>query len=289
MSTLHHRKIELQSPKDLQYLRDSVARAARSAIDLHLPPSATLVPPAPAPSQAGQGGKHGRNEAIGNDPLRRRVEELVAEYVRSTFELASYNITINGLDAHALAASTGSPPLNADPDAFLSTSPTSSSSEYEPYDPRLASRVQALHAALEQETLAVAQLRREAPARAAEKYRQECAALDASLSSSSSFFSPAATAAAAAGAAGVTMEIDASGADEEGVALQQQHRQREDVQIQKGMLDLETIAKAMPRRDEVSQTWERGLQDLVALKATMPGTAAKLERAKAAVDYVQSR
>ena len=48
-----HRKIELQAPEDLQYLISNVRRAANERIDKDLPP------------------------IEGEDPIRRRVEELV--------------------------------------------------------------------------------------------------------------------------------------------------------------------------------------------------------------------
>jgi hypothetical protein len=51
----HHRKIELQSPDDLQYLISNVRRAANEKIDKDLPP------------------------IEGEDKMRRRVEELVSE------------------------------------------------------------------------------------------------------------------------------------------------------------------------------------------------------------------
>lgn len=53
-----HRKVELQSPLDLQYLIANVQRAAREKLDRHLPPDA-------APE--------------GEDAMRTRVEELVDE------------------------------------------------------------------------------------------------------------------------------------------------------------------------------------------------------------------
>lgn len=49
----YHRKIELQSPDDLQYLISNVRRAANEKIDKDLPP------------------------IEGEDKMRRRVEELV--------------------------------------------------------------------------------------------------------------------------------------------------------------------------------------------------------------------
>ena len=51
----HHRKIELQSPDDLQYLISNVRRAANEKIDKDLPP------------------------IEGEDKMRRRVEEMVQE------------------------------------------------------------------------------------------------------------------------------------------------------------------------------------------------------------------
>ena len=48
-----HRKIELQSPEDLQYLVSNIRRAANEKIDKDLPP------------------------IEGEDKMRRRVEELV--------------------------------------------------------------------------------------------------------------------------------------------------------------------------------------------------------------------
>lgn len=51
----HHRKIELQSPDDLQYLISNVRRAANEKIDKDLPP------------------------IEGEDKMRTRVEKLVQE------------------------------------------------------------------------------------------------------------------------------------------------------------------------------------------------------------------
>lgn len=73
-----HRKVELQAPADLTYLVSNVSRAARAKIDTHLPPDA-------APES-------------GEDALRRRVEVLVEEYIRKTFEGAKEGISVNGMD-----------------------------------------------------------------------------------------------------------------------------------------------------------------------------------------------
>ncbi|KAE9369517.1 hypothetical protein N431DRAFT_307864, partial [Stipitochalara longipes BDJ] len=69
-----HRKIELQSPDDLQYLVSNIRRAANEKIDKDLPP------------------------IEGEDKMRECVEELVHSYVNDVFHKAAVNITINGLD-----------------------------------------------------------------------------------------------------------------------------------------------------------------------------------------------
>lgn len=77
-----HRRIELQSPADLLYLRSNASRAARQKIDLHFPPSA-------APE-------------LGEDAMRKRVEELVDEYLAKTFRMAGQSVEVNGLEAAEL-------------------------------------------------------------------------------------------------------------------------------------------------------------------------------------------
>lgn len=76
-----HRRVELQSAADMTYLIANAKRAARAKIDLHLPPSA-----------APEGGE---------DVLRRRVEELVDEYIRNVFAGARHGISVNGIEAAA--------------------------------------------------------------------------------------------------------------------------------------------------------------------------------------------
>lgn len=78
-----HRRVELQSAADMTYLMANAKRAARAKIDLHLPPSA-----------APEGGE---------DVLRRRVEELVDEYIRNVFASARQGISVNGIESSAAA------------------------------------------------------------------------------------------------------------------------------------------------------------------------------------------
>ncbi|PYH80026.1 Mis14-domain-containing protein [Aspergillus uvarum CBS 121591] len=142
MSDSHHRKIELQSAADLTYLYGNTVALSRQKLDLHLPPSA--------------------NPSDGPDPMRERVRELVDEYILRTFTSASYSITINGLDSSSKEF-----PF---PASF--TAPTEQV-EYEAYDAKLASRVSSLYAQLESLTTTVAQLRRDAPGRAARAYAEQ--------------------------------------------------------------------------------------------------------------------
>lgn len=79
--TSEFRKVELQSPADLQYLEATAKRAAREKIDRALPPSAA------ANGSSGEG-----------DVLRRRVEELVDQYIKDTFQGVRANVVVNGVD-----------------------------------------------------------------------------------------------------------------------------------------------------------------------------------------------
>ncbi|PGH21560.1 hypothetical protein AJ80_03120 [Polytolypa hystricis UAMH7299] len=140
----HHRKIELQSTADLSYLYANTVALSRQKLDLHFPPSAT-------------------NDA---DPMKERVRELVDEFITKTFTSATSSISINGLDSSTSSASGASFPLHS----FLSAR---EAIEYEPFDANLASRVTALYAQLESLTTTVAQMRRDAPGRAAKVLGEE--------------------------------------------------------------------------------------------------------------------
>lgn len=85
-------------------------------------------------------------------------QSLQPQYIKQTFTTASSSISINGIDS--------SSPQFPFPASF--TAPETV--EYEPYDSELASRVTALYAQLESLTTTVAQLRRDAPRRAAKDY-----------------------------------------------------------------------------------------------------------------------
>lgn len=73
-----HRKIDLQSPADLAYIRGQMSRAARANIDRALPPAA---------APAGE-----------DDALRRAVERLVDAYVTDVWRGVRQNARVNGID-----------------------------------------------------------------------------------------------------------------------------------------------------------------------------------------------
>lgn len=85
------------------------------------------------------------------------------QFIAQTLAHARLNVTVNGLDLPAPSRSTST--------STASQTGEEDGVEYEPYDARLASKLQSLYLALESETMAVARLRREAPRRAAEGWR----------------------------------------------------------------------------------------------------------------------
>jgi kinetochor protein Mis14/NSL1 len=91
---------------------------------------------------------------------------LVLKFIHQTYTLASDSISINGVDLNTSDRSTGRKknlPLGS---AFSAPETI----EYEAFDGALASRVSSLYAQLESLTTSVAQLRREAPGKAAKMY-----------------------------------------------------------------------------------------------------------------------
>ena len=132
---LHHRKIELQSPLDLTYLRQNIESAAHEKINLNLPIGA-VVQTGGGDSGSGehdervrkesedvnatvekgeeQGGDRKRRrtgkedgervevedgQSNGDeDPLRVRVRDMVQEFLDQTFTFAGHSISINGID-----------------------------------------------------------------------------------------------------------------------------------------------------------------------------------------------
>ena len=194
----HHRKIELQSPLDLEYLRNNLLLSAQQKLDLNLPPSALRKPPAqPATFISLDGPQRDASSSqqpptiqpqtqhppprpsqddLEDDPLRTRVQSLLAAFLARTWSSASHSITINGLDASFLPHTLTSLPTDAHTNACASQHPPNEREgldfTYHPYDARLQTHLTSLYGELESLTAQVSKLRREAPITGAQNYSQ---------------------------------------------------------------------------------------------------------------------
>ncbi|KAL2045501.1 hypothetical protein N7G274_001929 [Stereocaulon virgatum] len=192
---VHHRKIDLQSPSDLTYLLNNITTVAQQKIDLAIPRSA-------APE--------------GEDAYRSRVEELVQEYIHQTLTLALPSLTFNGLDPS---------PKILRPDPIPETTETDDSGNYEPYDPRLAKKLQMLYMEFETQSTRVAELRKEVPGAAAKRHMDR---LEGELQKE--------------------REAEA---------------ERQETKVDPSAMDLDL--GTLERRDDVETMWGRGLEGLVEL------------------------
>ncbi|KAK5137200.1 hypothetical protein LTR08_000705 [Meristemomyces frigidus] len=209
-----HRKVELQAPADLTYLIANVSRAAREKLDKHLPPDATPE---------------------GEDAMRQRVEQLVEDYIRNTFNAAKDSMSINGMDSREMEAEVAK---------------AQEGEEIEPFDSKLAQRVQNLSAQIEQRTLDLANLRRNAPAETSRRYQEAFSKQSA--------------------------EYD--------VRLKKDEEQR----LQEARSTTIDIGE-VERLDEMQVTWTKGSEQLLALKTGLGSTVARMEKAQQAADVVEEK
>ncbi|KAL2072211.1 hypothetical protein VTL71DRAFT_11554 [Oculimacula yallundae] len=138
------RKIELQSPDDLQYLVSNVRRAANEKIDKDWPP------------------------IEGEDKMRERVEELVNEYINNVFLTSSSNITINGMAPSPdllsqILSSSSSLSTNQNPIEIQ---------EHEPFNTKLFERAKDLARQEEDLIEEIAALRRKVPGKVVEDVKR---------------------------------------------------------------------------------------------------------------------
>ncbi|KAK1054016.1 hypothetical protein LTS16_001047 [Friedmanniomyces endolithicus] len=210
-----HRKIELQAPADLTFLIANLSRAAREKLDKHLPPDA--VP---------EGDE---------DAMRKRVEELVDEYIRSTFGAAKDTGEMEAEVAKAQEGQGEMMPL---------------AQEIEPFDTKLADRIQALSVQIGDQTSQLANLRRTAPAETARRFKER-----------------------------FVRDVE-----EYDVRL----RAMEEMEFEAARqtrIDLGHVERV----NEMQQTWQQGSEELLALKSGLGGTVARLEKAQKAVEVVEGR
>ena len=186
----HHRRIELQSPLDLNFLQNNLYTSSQQKLDLHFPPSALRKPPAQPATFISLDGKQDassqpapqtllqqQQQELDDDPLRSRVQTLITSFLTRTWSSASHSISINGLDASSLPNTT----FPAAPQHPSTQEPVGEREgvdfTYSPYDSRLQSQVASLYGELEALTAQVSKLRREAPSngaqRCSEKLREQ--------------------------------------------------------------------------------------------------------------------
>ena len=122
--------------------------------------------------------------------------------------------------------------------------------EIEPFDTKLAQRIQALSQQIENHTLHLANLRRTAPAETSQRFQE-------------SF----------------------TKASEQDSARLQRFGDETLEQAKSTRVDVGEVE----RLDEIQATWQNGSESLVSLKSGLGGTVAKMERAKQAVDILEGR
>ncbi|KAJ9636161.1 uncharacterized protein PV06_04277 [Exophiala oligosperma] len=190
---VHHRKIELQTPDDFTYLQRNLIASAQQKLDLHFPLSAlqnngvdnaqpaTIIsldgvkPTEPTLAAARDTAQHQNDQQ--EDPLRARVRQLVDAFMTRTWEGASQNITVNGMNASEFSILANEATRAAAAAATTTTTSGEPHEEregvdfvYESYDSRLQSRVAGLYGELEALTAQVSKLRRTAPSQAAKDF-----------------------------------------------------------------------------------------------------------------------
>ncbi|KAI6883028.1 hypothetical protein KC363_g4964 [Hortaea werneckii] len=227
-----HRKIELQSPADLTYLIANVSRAAREKIDKHLPPDA-------APE--------------GEDAMRKRVEQLVEEYIRNTFNAAKNSMSINGMDSREMDAELAKA-QEGEGTVDLTTKPKhldlTGIAEIEPFDTKLAQRIQNLSAQIEQRTLDLANLRRNAPGETSKRFQDSFAKQ--------------------------TEDYD--------TRLQKDEQMKLD-EARNTHMEIEELE----RLDEMQNAWTKGTEQLQELRTGLGSTVARMEKAEKAVGVLEER
>lgn len=163
------RKIELQSPDDLQYLISNVRRAANEKIDKDWPPI------------EGEDKMRERVEELVNEvrpiaivqslilqihlQLKRKSNQCIEQYINNVFHTSSENITINGMNP--------SPDLLSSLLTSTSTSPILEIEEHEPFNTKLFERAKELARQEEDLIEEIAALRRTVPAKVAENVKRE--------------------------------------------------------------------------------------------------------------------
>lgn len=162
---------------------------------------------------------------------------MPSQYITATFAATHPNLSINGLSGAEMASAL--------------TASASAGEELEPYDTRLASRIQNLSGQIEALTLQLAVARREAPRKAALAYKSRVEAQE----------------------------------DEWGRSRTEAERKA----LEGVRADTKTGVEGVQRWEGMREGWERGVSGLGCSLDGVGGTAAKLERARQAVEVLEGR
>ncbi|KAK7206258.1 kinetochore protein Mis14 like-domain-containing protein [Myxozyma melibiosi] len=210
-----HQKLQLVS-EDVRYLQKIFMEAAQSKIDTHLPSKSA------------------------EESLRAEVAEKVKEFIAKVFDFSKHSIVVNGMEG-------------ADPslDALMKAKEMDKeeAEAVEPFDLELNEKVRELYAQIDDETVAVTKLRREAPLRAVEHYKKELEAEE------------------------INKKIHTLEDDDDSMSIDAPE------------VDIEKI---IPRRDAIEADFDKFIASLREMKKTVPGTISKVERAEAVIAHLNS-
>ncbi|KAK9354197.1 kinetochore protein Mis14 like-domain-containing protein [Lipomyces doorenjongii] len=213
-----HQKLQLVS-QDVSFLQRKLLDIAKAKIDGNFPPQ---------PSG-------------GQDPLKEQVEEIVKQFILRTIELSKYGLVVNGIEGS-----------NPSLDSLMKGADLDKEEEadkYEPFDLELNEQVRELYAQIDEETVEVTKLRREAPLRALEAYKSKLDRLDE----------------------------------------QRTNAQTDDLAMDDADFADMKVEEFLPRRESIIADFEKLISSLREMKKSVPAAASKLDRAEAAVTHLSHR
>ncbi|KAK9236328.1 kinetochore protein Mis14 like-domain-containing protein [Lipomyces kononenkoae] len=213
-----HQKLQLVS-QDVRFLQRMLVDNAKAKIDANFP----------------------TQSAGGQDPLKDQVEEIVKQFVLRTIELSKYSLVVNGTEG-----------ANPSLDSLMKGADLDKEEEadkYEPFDLELNEQVRELYARIDEETVAVTKLRREAPLRAREAYKSKLDMLDEP----------------------------------------RQKAQIENVVVDDAEVNTDSMEEFLPRREGVMSDFETLVATLRDMKKSVPAASSKLDRAEAALAHLSNR
>ncbi|KAK9446433.1 kinetochore protein Mis14 like-domain-containing protein [Limtongia smithiae] len=213
-----HQKLQLVS-EDLRYLVEKFTEVAKSRVSQHFP-------------LATAGSK--------DEVLRTEVEALVQQFILEMFDMAKHGIVVNGQDGSEISLQ-----------SLLNSDTTKNEADnYEPFDLELNEEVRQLYAQIDEETVEVTKLRREAPLRTLANYKRQLEELE---------------------------------------KQQQEHfsvnDEEQKVDADKAQL---TVDEVLLRKTNVETDFNEFVASLREMKKDIPGTLSKLDRASAAITHLNN-